>query len=209
MGRNLQDHPLFAGLCFAARKPLPAFNNNLEGSTLFARSRTDFAVADLMLISIQIAYASAELAARSTIRPNAFCIAPGLMRVESRGYLRMRSARFDGRLEIQPNFLTEPADIEASLAGLQLGLDLAAQPAFRELAGEPVVGPRTSSREDLKAFLREACCSYWHPVGTCAMGPNPDADVDDQLRVRGVTGLRTADASIMPTITRPTRKRRR
>ena len=50
------------------------------------------------------------------------------------------------------------------------------------------------------AFIRQACSSYLHPVGTCAMGPGPEAVVDAELRVRGVEGLRVADASVMPTI---------
>jgi choline dehydrogenase-like flavoprotein len=50
------------------------------------------------------------------------------------------------------------------------------------------------------AFLRRSCMSYFHPVGTCAMGSGEEAVVDAELRVRGVKGLRIADASVMPTI---------
>jgi choline dehydrogenase len=51
------------------------------------------------------------------------------------------------------------------------------------------------------AFIRDACSTYFHPVGTCAMGSGPDAVVDHRLRVYGVEGLRIADASVMPQIT--------
>ena len=50
------------------------------------------------------------------------------------------------------------------------------------------------------AFLRRSCMSYFHPAGTCAMGSGEEAVVDAELRVRGVEGLRIADASVMPTI---------
>jgi choline dehydrogenase len=56
------------------------------------------------------------------------------------------------------------------------------------------------SRQATVAFVRRSCLSYCHPVGTCAMGPGREAVVDVELRVRGVEGLRVADASVMPTI---------
>ena len=56
------------------------------------------------------------------------------------------------------------------------------------------------SRGETVAFLRRSCMSYLHPVGTCAMGSGEEAVVDAELRVRGVKGLRIADASVMPTI---------
>ena len=56
------------------------------------------------------------------------------------------------------------------------------------------------SREDTVAFVRRSCSGYVHPVGTCAMGSGEEAVVDAELRVRGVKGLRIADASVMPTI---------
>ena len=56
------------------------------------------------------------------------------------------------------------------------------------------------SREETVAFVRRACSTYIHPVGTCAMGSGQEAVVDAELRVRGVEGLRIADASVMPTI---------
>ncbi len=56
------------------------------------------------------------------------------------------------------------------------------------------------SRKDNVAFIRRSCSSYWHPVGTCAMGLGKEAVVDRELRVRGALRLRIADASFMPTI---------
>src|SRR5205807_5578572 len=74
------------------------------------------------------------------------------------------------------------------------------QPAFRHLIKRRVAPPRRMSREDSVAFLRRSCSSYFHPVGTCAMGSGQEAVVDAELRVRGALGLRVADASVMPTI---------
>ena len=134
------------------------------------------------------------------IPPNAFVIIPCLVRPQSRGYLRLRTADPNAPLEIQPNFLAEQADALALASCVELGLDLAAQPAYRDLIKRWVVPPRRMSREDTVAFVRRSCSGYVHPVGTCAMGPGREAVVDVELRVRGALGLRVADASVMPTI---------
>jgi choline dehydrogenase len=200
VGRNLQDHVLLTGLCFEAKHPLPSPNNNLGGSTLFWKSRSTLGRPDLMFVPVQVPYVSDEIGAQYPIPPNAFSILPALVRVQSRGYLRMKSAGPDGPLEIQPNFLAEQPDVDALVAGVELGLDIASQPPFRDLIKRWVAPPNRMSREDTVAFLRLSCSSYHHPVGTCAMGSGREAVVDAELRVRGILGLRVADASVMPTI---------
>jgi choline dehydrogenase len=200
VGRNLQDHLWIRGLCFEAKHPLPAPNHNLGGSAGFWKSHAALDRPDLMLLPVQVPLVSDDVAARCPIPPNAFTIFPCLVRPRSRGYLRLRTADPNGQLEIQPNFLAERADAEALAAGVELGLDLAAQPAYRDLIKRWVVPPRRMSREAAVAFVRQSCSSYFHPVGTCAMGPGREAVVDVELRVRGALGLRIADASVMPTI---------
>jgi choline dehydrogenase len=200
VGRNLQDHILLTSLCFEAKRPLPPPNNNLGGSTFFWKSRSELGVPDLKFVSIGVPLVSAEIGAQYPIPPNAFCIVPGLVRVQSRGYLRMKTAEHDGPLEIQPNFLKEQADVDALVAGVELGLDIASQPAFRDLIKRWVAPPRRMSREDTVAFIRQSSSTYFHPVGACAMGSGREAVVDAELRVRGALGLRIADASVMPTI---------
>jgi choline dehydrogenase len=200
VGRNLQDHLWIRGLCFEARHPLPAPNHNLGGSACFWKSRPALDRPDLMVLPVQVPLVSDEVAARYPIPPNTFAIFPCLVRPRSRGALRLRTAEPDAPPEIQPNFLAEPADVEALAAGVELGLDLASQPAYRDLIERWIVPPRRMSREDTVAFVRRFCMSYLHPVGTCAMGPGREAVVDAELRVHGMDGLRIADASVMPTI---------
>ena len=113
----------------------------------------------------------------------------------------MKTAEPNGPLEIQPNFLSEQADVDALAAGVELGCEIASQPAFRQLIKHWVVPPRQTNRQEREAFLRRSCSTYFHPVGTCAMGSGREAVVDAKLRVRGIEGLRIADASVMPTIT--------
>jgi choline dehydrogenase len=90
--------------------------------------------------------------------------------------------------------------VDALVAGVELGLDLASQPAYCDLIRRWVTPPERLSRDGTVAFIRRSCLSYLHPVGTCAMGAGQEAVVDAELRVRGVLGLRVADASVMPTI---------
>jgi choline dehydrogenase len=200
VGRNLQDHILITGLCFEAKRPLSPPNNNLGGSTFFWKSRSELRVPDLKFVSPGVPLVSAEIRAQYPIPPNAFCIVPGLVRPQSRGYLRMKTAEPNGPLEIQPHFLAEQADVYALVAGIELGLDIASQPAYRDLIKSWVAPTKRMSREETVAFLRRACSTYFHPVGTCAMGQGREAVVDAELRVHGALGLRVADASVMPTI---------
>jgi choline dehydrogenase len=200
VGRNFQDHIWLNGLCFEAKHPRPAPNNNLGGSLSFWRSRPALGRPDLMVLATQVSLVSDEIAAQYPIPPNSFGIVPALVRPQNRGYLRLKTARHDGPLEIQPNFLAEQADVDALVAGIELGLEIASQPAFHDLIKRWVAPARRMSRGETVAFLRRSCMSYMHPVGTCAMGSGEEAVVDAELRVRGVSGLRIADASIMPTI---------
>src|SRR5262249_24382552 len=188
VGRNLQDHILLGGLCFEAKRPLPPPRHNLAGSAAFWKSRPDLGVPDLMVLPLQIPYVSDEIAARYPLPPNVFSIVPGLVRVRSRGYLRLKPAASDGPLEIQPNFLAEQADVAALVAGVELGLDLASQPAYRDLIRRWVAPPERLSREGTAAFIRRSCLSYLHPVGTCAMGRGRGGGGGPRLRRPGGRG---------------------
>src|SRR5262249_6253075 len=121
VGRTLQDHVLVAGLCFEAKHPLPPPRHNLAGSAAVWQSRPDLGIPDLMVLPLQVPYVSAEVAARYPMPPNVFSIVPGLVRVRSRGYLRLKTAEPDDPPEIQPNFLAQQADVDALVAGVEFG----------------------------------------------------------------------------------------
>ncbi|HEY2158142.1 MAG TPA: GMC family oxidoreductase N-terminal domain-containing protein [Isosphaeraceae bacterium] len=200
VGRNLQDHVVVRALCFEPKRPLPPPRHNLGGSTAFWRSRPGPGVPDLMFLAVQVPLISDAIRAECPVPPDAFSLLPALVRPRSRGYLRLKTADPDGPLEIQPNFLKEQADVDALVAGVELGREIASQPAYRDLVGRWVAPAKRLSRSEAVALVRRAGASYNHPVGTCAMGPGPEAVVDAELRVRGIEGLRIADASVMPTI---------
>ena len=96
----------------------------------------------------------------------------------------------------------ERADRDCVLASMHIVRRLVAAPALAWLKAEEFApGPRVNSDEELLDFVTRTAETTYHPVGTCRMGGDPLAVVDDQLRVHGIAGLRVADASIMPTLT--------
>ena len=85
--------------------------------------------------------------------------------------------------------------------GLTVAREIAASEPFSPWRGREVLpGPDATDEKALRAFLAHNTGTYYHPVGSCAMGTGSDAVVDPELRVHGLTGLRVADASIMPRI---------
>jgi choline dehydrogenase-like flavoprotein len=84
--------------------------------------------------------------------------------------------------------------------GLLVGVAFALVKTVQARRSTPSAPPERLSRQGTAAFIRRSCASYFHPVGTCAMGSGREAVVDAALRVHGIEGLRIADASVMPTI---------
>lgn len=124
-----------------------------------------------------------------------------ILRPRSRGSLRLASRDPAAAPLIRYNHLDHPEDRHAIAAGLALVRRIVAMPSLAKLSdGEVAPGVVLSNENDLIDYAREHGNSVYHPVGTCRMGVDERAVVDPQLRVRGVRGLRVADASIMPTI---------
>jgi hypothetical protein len=121
----------------------------------------------------------------------------------SRGTVRLASASPAAAPLIDPGFLREPADLDRLAAGLSLARTAAAHPAFTGLGvTETRPGPAVRDSDGLRDWIRQTVGSYYHPSGTCQIGPRPGdgAVVDPELRVHGISGLRVADASVMPVI---------
>jgi len=103
---------------------------------------------------------------------------------------------------IDPGFLRDQRDLDRLEQGLRIVRAAAGSPAFAGVSTAEVwPGPEVATSAALRAYIRAKVGSYYHPVGTCRMGSDATAVVDAELRVRGVAGLRVADASVLPTIT--------
>ncbi|MBS0243600.1 MAG: choline dehydrogenase, partial [Proteobacteria bacterium] len=129
-------------------------------------------------------------------------VAVSIARPESRGTIMAKSADPYVRPVIRPNYLSAPGDIRVMLAGLAHARKIFAQAPFAKHSSHEVVpGPDVRSDDELLDYVRKFGTTIYHPVGTCRMGEDPQAVVDSRLRVRGLSGLRVIDASIMPLVT--------
>jgi choline dehydrogenase-like flavoprotein len=130
-----------------------------------------------------------------------FSIAPVHLRPQGRGRVSLKSPDPLAPPRIELRYLETNHDIDAMLYGMRLARKIAEQPALRDIIAEEVYpGPQITSDAALTEDLRNRGVSNLHPVGTCRMGTGDNAVVDPRLRVRGIEGLRVADASIMPQI---------
>ena len=119
----------------------------------------------------------------------------------SRGTVTLRSASPLDAPKVSLNLMGSPVDFETMRRGIREARRIYRTEPQARLTGEEVVpGVAAESDAELDAFIRQYAAGTQHPVGTCAMGHGPQAVVDPQLQVHGVTGLRVADASIMPTV---------
>ena len=122
---------------------------------------------------------------------------------KSRGRVTLKSADPRVAPDINPNFLDVPEDIEPLVEGFKLSRRILAAPSFDKLKGVEIApGPQVQNREDIEAYICDTAVTVFHPVGSCRMGPGADDVVDHELKVKGIQGLRVADASIFPRITR-------
>ena len=130
-----------------------------------------------------------------------FSMSPVHLRPEGRGRVSLKSPDPLSPPKIELKYLETAHDIDAMLYGVRLARKLAAQPALKPFVAEEVVpGPAVQSESQLIEDIRNRGVSNLHPVGTCRMGTGADAVVNPRLQVRGMQGLRVADASIMPQV---------
>ena len=145
------------------------------------------------------------------VREECFSFFPVLLKPKSRGWIKLASTDpYDAPL-INPRYLSHPEDIEVLADGMKLSFKIAISPPFQRRfgvkpIGRPVPGCEKHplySRIYMKCVARHLTATIYHPVGTCKMGlrSDPETVVDQFLRVKGITGLRVADGSVMPEIT--------
>ena len=132
-----------------------------------------------------------------------FAIGLFQLRPASRGCIHAQTPCALDDPSMDPRYLEAPEDVEVMLSALRLARKVAVQPALKPFVErETRPGIDVQAEDQLLQYIRKCGQTSWHPVGTCKMGPtsDPHAVVDASLRVRGTTGLRVVDSSIMPTM---------
>lgn len=197
VGRNHQDHIAF-GCTWAFHKPEGVGGGGCE-ATIYWKSDSRLTQPDLLQCQLEFPVPAPPEAGLATPEYG-WTMFAGLAQPKSRGWLRLSGPEATDPMLIEPNSLSEPEDVAAAIAAVELCRDLGNSGAFAPLVqGETAPGPR--DRKGLVEFIRRSAVTYWHQSGTAKMGRDAMAVVDNQLKVYGIEGLRIADASVMPRIT--------
>jgi len=222
VGANLQDHldvilswetpnvktvysmtkglnQLTIGLNYMLFGKGPGRQNYLEAGA-FLKSRAELDRPDLQLHCVQ---AIMKDHGKTQVKKDGFSIHVCQLRPESRGHVGLRSADPFDDPAIFANYLATDEDRRALRQGVTIARDVAAQKSLTAIRGaEFQPGEAVTTDAEVDAWIRRSAETIYHPVGTCRMGLADDgmAVVDEQLRVRGLSGLRVVDASVMPTL---------
>ncbi len=153
-------------------------------------------------VQFHFATLSADLAGAKPHPWPGFTMSVCQLRPESRGTVRIRSPDPFEPPSMRANYLATELDRRCAVAGVKLARTLAATDALRPYVAEEYrPGEQARSDDDLLEFARNHGATIFHPSGTCKMGHDAMAVVDERLRVRGLAGLRVVDCSIMPALT--------
>lgn len=197
VGRNLHDHALVPVVWSATRELEPYTSQGAEVH-FFAKSDPSLPVPDIQPLMIAFPF---EVEGYATPEHGFGCMA-GIITPRSRGRLWLRTRDARDHPSIDPQVLADPRDLACMIEAVRMTRAVGARPeldAFR--AAETAPGPEVGDDDaSLAAYVRAHVGTYHHQSGSCRMGTDPDAVVDERLRVRGVRGLRVADASIFPSV---------
>lgn len=195
IGSNLQDHPL-SGVIYRSAQPIPApRNNHGEVMGVLHTTFSGGGAPDLQIVMADTA------AVAGLDQPDTYLIGVSAMQPYSRGSVRLAGPSMTQPPVVDPNYLGDERDWRTMVEGFRIAREIGSAPALAPWYGEELApGPDVADKEALCQFIRDTVGSYYHPAGTCAIGDTDQSVVDAELRVHGISGLRVADASVMPSL---------
>lgn len=223
VGENLLDHPESI-IMWELNAPIPPQTTMDSDAGIFLRREIkdaaktnedpflnpkkipDGTIADIMMHCYQIPFClnTARLGYEAPL--NAFCMTPNIPRPRSRGRIFLTSADPSVKPALDFRYFTDPEGYDAAtiVAGLRAAREIAATAPFKNwLKKEVAPGPKVQTDEELSEYGRKVAHTVYHPAGTTKMGGKEDemAVVDPELKVRGLKGVRIADAGVFPAMT--------
>ena len=205
VGEHLQDHPEGV-IQWEARQPMTETSTQWWEAGIFTATEEGLDRPDLMFHYGSVPFDMHTLRQGFPTTENGFCLTPNVTHARSRGTVKLRSKDFRDKPRVDPRYFTDADghDMRVMIAGIRKAREIAAQPALADWVGtELYPGPDIQTDEEITDYIRKTHNTVYHPAGTVRMGATGDrmSPLDPELRVKGVTGLRVADASVMPELT--------
>lgn len=197
VGRNLHDHIAIGCVWEASESPLPRAPRG--SAVAFWKGRPELDAPNLYAYCRPGAFVSIENAARFEIPQNTWSLSLG-MRPASRGRVRLVGSDPDAMPRIDAPYLVEHRDLADMLHGIEQAREIGNSQAFRPFAKRELL-PGGLRGLETERFVRDGLVTYWHQCGTAKMGRDAMSVVDADLNIRGMRGLRIADASVLPRVT--------
>lgn len=201
IGRNLQDHLLGAGNLYATRRPLPP--SRLQHSESMAYMRAG-SFAETGKPDIVVGCGVAPIVSERFVAPapgGAFSLLFGVTHPTSRGTIRISGPDLSDRLVIDPCYLQTEQDRALFRQALEAARTIGHHPHLDGWRAEELLPARMTTRAEIDDFIAHAVITHHHPCGTCRMGKDEGAVVDDRLRLRALDNVHVVDASVMPSLT--------
>ncbi|WP_030015828.1 GMC family oxidoreductase [Curtobacterium sp. S6] len=209
VGAHLQDHPEGV-IQWEAKKPMVSVSTQWWEIGVFTQVDAGFddelpGRPNLMMHYGSVNFDMHTLRRGFPTAENAFCLTPNVPHARSRGTVRLRSLDFRDKPMVDPKYFTddEGYDMAVMIEGIRTARKIAQQPALDEWRGRELFpGEDLTTDEELADYIRDTHNTVYHPVGTVRMGADDDAmsPLNARLQVKGIQGLRVADASVMPEI---------
>ncbi|MEM9775815.1 MAG: GMC family oxidoreductase [Chloroflexota bacterium] len=202
VGENLLDHP-DSMIAWETHKPIPAVDLNAMGMAVFGKTDAHLPVPDMMAHVGTAVFDTYTKPKGYPTAENGFSFSPNVARARSTGTVRLQSADPTVRPKIDFQYFTDPYDEFILTEGVKMARCIAAKSPLKDwIKRELFPGVAVQSDEEISAYARNVAGTVYHPAGTCKMGAKNDSSavVDSALRVRGLSNLRVADASIFPTM---------
>jgi choline dehydrogenase len=199
VGRNFQDHILHGGCIWEPKEHIP-HRNSAANAAGFLKSQSSLVSPDVNLVQIELLYASDVVGKEYAPPGTSWALCAGLVAPKSRGEIRLSSSNPADRPVVDARFMSHPDDVKALAFGIEVCREIGNSAAMKDFVKREVAPGKKLTGKAMEDFVRNGATTYFHQAGTCRMGKDAEAVVDNKLRVNGIQGLRIADSSIMPRI---------